>query len=134
MRALDPHSPIRIARPTADLAAAEAFWVQGVGLSVLWRTDTVSEGQHHLLMVGHPDARWHLELVLDPQLHAAHPPGPEDLLVLYLGAEADSAWTERIESHGGRAVAARNPYWDTWGRTYADPDGYLLVLSHRTWE
>ncbi|MFD7700951.1 VOC family protein, partial [Streptomyces caelestis] len=26
-----------------------------------------------------------------------------------------------------------NPYWDTWGVTLQDPDGYLLVLSTRTW-
>lgn len=129
----DPTTPIRIARPSTDLDAAEDFWVNGVGLSVLWRTDTVPAGHHELLMVGHPEARWHLELVLDPDLHAAHPPSPEDLLVLYLGAEPDPAWTERIEQHGGRAVPARNPYWDTRGRTFTDPDGYLLVLSHRTW-
>jgi len=30
-------------------------------------------------------------------------------------------------------VAARNPYWDRWGVTIVDPDGYLLVLSHRSW-
>lgn len=87
--------------------------MNGVGLSEIWRTDTVPEGRHQLLMVGHPEARWHLELVLDPEMHAAHSPGPEDLLVLYLGAEADLARTGRIEQHGGRAVAARNPYWDT---------------------
>jgi hypothetical protein len=34
---------------------------------------------------------------------------------------------------GGRRVAARNPYWDRWGVTIVDPDGYRLVLSHRTW-
>ncbi|MHB8296804.1 MAG: VOC family protein, partial [Acidimicrobiales bacterium] len=27
----------------------------------------------------------------------------------------------------------RNPYWDRWGVTIEDPDGYRLVLSHRTW-
>jgi len=35
---------------------------------------------------------------------------------------------------GGKVVPARNPYWDRWGVTIVDPDGYRLVLSHRTWE
>jgi len=34
---------------------------------------------------------------------------------------------------GGRRVPARNPYWETWGLTVEDPDGYRLVLSHRRW-
>jgi hypothetical protein len=32
-----------------------------------------------------------------------------------------------------RVVAARNPYWDRWGVTIADPDGYRLVLSSLSW-
>jgi hypothetical protein len=28
---------------------------------------------------------------------------------------------------------ARNPYWDRWGITIADPDGYRLVLSTLSW-
>ena len=34
---------------------------------------------------------------------------------------------------GGTRVPARNPYWDEWGVTIADPDGYRLVLSRRSW-
>jgi hypothetical protein len=30
-------------------------------------------------------------------------------------------------------VSARNPYWDRWGITIADPDGYRLVLSTLSW-
>jgi hypothetical protein len=39
----------------------------------------------------------------------------------------------RIDAAGGTVVPARNPYWDRWGVTIADPDGYRLVLSHRSW-
>ncbi|MFG1905269.1 hypothetical protein [Kribbella sp. NPDC048928] len=34
---------------------------------------------------------------------------------------------------GGTVVPARNPYWDTWGVTIADPDSYRLVLCSRSW-
>jgi hypothetical protein len=39
----------------------------------------------------------------------------------------------RLIDAGGTQVAARNPYWERWGVTIADPDGYRLVLSSRSW-
>ena len=73
---LPMRAPIRIARPTGDLAAAERFWVDGVGLEVLWRTgphpaDGTTSAGHELLMVGPKDAGWHLEIVADPESAAA---------------------------------------------------------------
>jgi hypothetical protein len=51
-------SPIRIARPSHDLRAAERFWVEGLGLDVLFRADDSAEGGHVLVMVGWPGAAW----------------------------------------------------------------------------
>lgn len=126
-------SHLRIARPTRDLDAAERFWVHGLGLDVLWRTPPGHDDGHDLLMVGWPTAGWHLELVADP--HGATPPAPteEDLLVLYLGGPADEQLLQRLVAGGGTRMTARNPYWEQWGVTIADPDGYRLVLSHRSW-
>lgn len=126
-------SHLRIARPSRDLAAAERFWVHGLGLEVLFRTGPDTEGGHALLMVGWPDAGWHLELTGDPDGETPPAPTEEDLLVLYLGGEVDEALIGRLVAAGGVRVAARNPYWDRWGVTIADPDGYRLVLSTRTW-
>jgi hypothetical protein len=39
----------------------------------------------------------------------------------------------RLVQAGGTRVPARNPYWDEWGITIADPDGYRRVLSSRSW-
>jgi catechol 2,3-dioxygenase-like lactoylglutathione lyase family enzyme len=61
-----PTNHLRIARPSHDLQAAERFWVDGLGLEVLFRAGSSAEGGHALLMVGWPDAAWHLELVGDP--------------------------------------------------------------------
>ncbi len=127
--------PIRIARPSRDLPAAERFWVRGAGLEVLWRRDEpVGADEHALLMVGAPGAAWHLELLLDPDAADASHPSGEDLLVLYLGEPPSADLVQRIVDHGGRRVRARNPYWDRWGVTVADPDGYRLVLCSRTWD
>ena len=126
--------PIRVARPSRDLAAARSFWVDGLGLSVLWQTGPEAEGGHSLLMVGAPGAAWHMELVEDEAAHAASHPSPEDLLVLYLGHAPDDAVIDRLLSRGGVRVTSPNPYWERFGVTIMDPDGYRLVLSARTWE
>jgi catechol 2,3-dioxygenase-like lactoylglutathione lyase family enzyme len=126
-------SHLRIARPCRDLERAERFWAQGLGLEVLFRKDADGEGDHALLMLGWPDAAWHLELVGDPGGQTPPAPTEEDLLVLYVGAPITPESIGRLVAAGGERVPARNPYWDRWGVTIADPDGYRLVLSHRSW-
>ena len=132
---MEPHAAnhLRIARPSHDLRASERFWVEGLGLDVLFRADVSAEGGHALLMVGWPDAAWHLELVGDIGDATPARPTEEDLLVLYLGAEVDQDVIRRLVDAGGTRVAARNPYWERWGVTIEDPDGYRLVLSSSSW-
>ncbi|PWU54901.1 glyoxalase [Micromonospora sp. S4605] len=125
-----PH--LRIARPSRDLVAAERFWVGGLGLDVLWRSTATGPGTHDLLMVGWPAAHWHLELVGGATLTAEPTPTEEDLLVLYLDGPVDDDLVRKLERAGGTRVSA-GPYWDRWGVTVADPDGYRLVLSTRGW-
>lgn len=127
-------SHVRIARPSRDLAAAERFWIDGLGLSVLYRhASDGSPGDHALLMAGWPEAGWHLELVHDPTAPVTPAPTPEDLLVVYLAGPVPDDLVARLERSGGRRVPAHNPYWDRWGVTIEDPDGYRLVLSTRDW-
>jgi catechol 2,3-dioxygenase-like lactoylglutathione lyase family enzyme len=128
-----PASHVRIARPSRDLQAAERFWVDGLGLDVLYRADSSAEGGHALLMVGWPAAAWHLELVSDPDGETPAAPSEEDLLVLYLDGEAAAGIAARLVGAGGTRVSSRNPYWDHAGITVADPDGYRLVLTSRSW-
>ena len=40
---------------------------------------------------------------------------------------------DRLEGHGYQPVAAYNPYWDRHGKTFADPDGYRVVLQNVAW-
>lgn len=125
---------LRLARPSKNLEVAEEFWVDGLGLKVLHRSGPEAEGGHALLMVGWPEAAWHLELVAAPENETLPSPTEEDLLVLYLDGPVDPEVVERLVMAGGRRVQARNPYWDRWGVMVEDPDGYRLVLSSRHWE
>jgi catechol 2,3-dioxygenase-like lactoylglutathione lyase family enzyme len=128
-----PAGHLRIARPSHDLHASERFWVHGLGLEVLFRVAGPAGEGHALVMVGWPGAAWHLELVGDPDDATPAAPTEEDLLVLYLDGAVDDDVIARLIDAGGTRVAARNPYWDQWGVTIADPDGYRLVLSSRSW-
>ncbi|MFC6014858.1 VOC family protein [Plantactinospora solaniradicis] len=129
---IDPKAQLRIARPSRDLAAVERFYVGGLGLAVLYRATGGGPGEHDLLMLGWPEAGWHLELVGGADLDAVPTPTAEDLLVLYLSGPVDDTLVTRLERAGGRRVS-QGPYWDRWGVTIEDPDGYRLVLSHRSW-
>ncbi|MFF6784201.1 VOC family protein [Streptomyces sp. NPDC012510] len=130
---IDSTTHVRVARPSRDLAAAERFYVDGLGLDVLWGTTERVPGEHDLLMVGPPGASWHFELTHDPEQPLDPTPTVDDLFVLYLGAPVDETLTDRLVAAGGRRVPAHNPYWDEHGVTVADPDGYRLVLCSRTW-
>ncbi|MFJ1753031.1 VOC family protein [Kitasatospora sp. NPDC088134] len=131
--AIGPATHVRHARPSRDLAAAERFWTEGLGLSVLWRTTERGPGEHDLVMVGFPGGSWHFELTRDPERPLAPTPTVDDLFVLYLGEPVAEELVERLVAAGGRRVPAHNPYWDEFGVTVEDPDGYRLVLSSRTW-
>ncbi|MFI7102157.1 VOC family protein [Streptomyces sp. NPDC050161] len=128
----DGSAHLRIARPSRDLAAAERFWCAGLGLAVLFR-HTSDGPEHSLLMAGWPDASWHLELTHDPAGADVTGGTPDDLLVVYLEGPVPDDLVARLERCGGRQVTAHNPYWDTWGVTLEDPDGYRLVLCRRAW-
>jgi catechol 2,3-dioxygenase-like lactoylglutathione lyase family enzyme len=123
---IDPLVSVRIARPSRDLAATRRFYVDGLGLEVLWE----GSGPHDIVMLGWPRASWHLELVGN----SASVPAPteQDLLVLYLAGPVDEALVRRLTDNGGTRVA-QGEYWNRWGVTLADPDGYRLVLSTRAW-
>ncbi|MCX5225101.1 VOC family protein [Streptomyces sp. NPDC006553] len=130
---IDARTHVRVARPSRDLAAAERFYVDGLGLEVQWRTTERVSGKHDLLMVGPKGGGWHFELTRDPEHPVEPAPTVEDLFVVYLGAPVEEAQVERLVAAGGTRVAAHNPYWDEHGVTVEDPDGYQLVLCSRTW-
>jgi catechol 2,3-dioxygenase-like lactoylglutathione lyase family enzyme len=130
---VDQRAHIRIARPSRDLAQAERFYVDGLGLEVLYRAERSEPGEHDLLMVGWREAGWHFELTRDPTNPIEPTPTVDDLFVVYLAGPVDIALVRQLEASGGRRVTAHNPYWERYGVTVEDPDGYRLVLCERSW-
>jgi catechol 2,3-dioxygenase-like lactoylglutathione lyase family enzyme len=133
-KVIDAGLHIRLARPALDLAASRSFYVDGLGLDELWSmTGDPARGEWDLLMVGPAGGGWHLELTYRADELVVPAPTPEDLLVVYLDGPVPEEAVTRAVAHGGTVVPSLNPYWDEWGVTIADPDGYRLVLCRRSW-
>jgi catechol 2,3-dioxygenase-like lactoylglutathione lyase family enzyme len=126
-----PVRQVRIARPTDRLEEVVRFYRDGLGLAEIFRFE--GHAGYDGVMLGLPDAGYHLEFTS----HVAGSPCPaptrDNLLVLYFdGAEAVRTVAQRLDSLGHPAVAAENPYWtDAGAITVEDPDGWRVVLMPR---
>jgi catechol 2,3-dioxygenase-like lactoylglutathione lyase family enzyme len=123
---------LRVARPTDDLAAVTRFYRDGLGFAV------VGEFQDHDgfdgVMLGHAGAGYHLEFTRKQGHEAGRAPTDDNLLVFYIPDRVE--WeraVRRLEAHGYKPVEPFNPYWKKSGKTFADPDGYRVVLQNAAW-
>ncbi len=126
------HPTFRVARPTDRLAEVVRFYVEALGFERLasFRDHDGFDGE----VVGFPGAPWHLEFVREIGGRAGNAPSEEHLLALYYESAAEyEAALARAALAGAAAVPAHNPYWDRLGRTFADPDGYRVVLVNSPW-
>lgn len=123
---------LRVARPTNSTEAVVKFYRDGLGFAV------VGEFKDHDgfdgVMLGHGEAGYHLEFTRKHGHEAGRAPTDDNLLVFYI-SERDE-WeraVRRMEAHGFNPVEPFNPYWAKAGKTFADPDGYRVVLQNAAW-
>jgi catechol 2,3-dioxygenase-like lactoylglutathione lyase family enzyme len=123
---------LRIARPSDDLLAVVRFYRDGLGFEVLFEF----EGHDGFdgVMLGHRGAAYHLEFTRKAAHCAGRAPTQDNLLVFYLPDQQEWRRTvARLEEKGYHSVPSFNPYWDRNGKTFADPDGYRVVLQNASW-
>lgn len=123
---------MRIARPVSELDTTASMYCAGLGLELLG-SFTDHEGFSGI-MLGAPEAGWHLEFTHCRHHPVTPSPGDEDLLVLYYPQQA--AWEAQcaaMDAAGFLRVTAFNPYWEVNGVTFVDRDGYRTVLQNRAW-
>jgi catechol 2,3-dioxygenase-like lactoylglutathione lyase family enzyme len=118
---------LRVARHTINLERIIWFYCDLLGLEVLGKFE--DHDGYNGVFLGLKNTGWHLEFTT-----SAHPPQHEpdedDLLVFYQQSAAEyEALKHKLETHNATMVTARNPYWDTNGCTYLDPDGYRVVIA-----
>jgi catechol 2,3-dioxygenase-like lactoylglutathione lyase family enzyme len=123
---------LRVARPTDNLEEVTKFYRDGLGFSVIHRFED-HEGFDGV-MLGVPGAPYHLEFTHARGHSAGRAPTADNLLVFYL--PDDLQWknaVNRFKRSGYEPVTSFNPYWDRYGLTFEDPDGYRVVLTQETW-
>jgi catechol 2,3-dioxygenase-like lactoylglutathione lyase family enzyme len=122
-----PYTQIRIARPTARLEEVLRFYKEGLGLPEI--ASFQAHAGYSGVMLGMPDARYHLEFTQHIDSQPCPPPDKDHLLVFYLPDTAQrDAVVKRLYAMGYEAVAPENPYWNAHGITIEDPDGWRIVL------
>jgi catechol 2,3-dioxygenase-like lactoylglutathione lyase family enzyme len=123
---------LRVARASERLDEVTAFYVDGLGFTRLagFEDHAGFDG----VVLGHPQAPYHLEFTRRRGHSPSARPDGESLLVFYLpDADQWRAAIDRLEAFGAKAQPALNPYWDASGRTFEDPDGYRIVLQNAAW-
>ncbi len=124
---------LRVARPTNNLAALLPFYRDGLGLVEL--ASFVDHDGFNGVMLGHPQAPYHLEFTQQTGHLVGRAPSLDNLLVFYLPELADwQTAVQRMRAAGFASVPSYNPYWEECGITFEDPDGYRLVLQRAAWE
>jgi GNAT superfamily N-acetyltransferase/catechol 2,3-dioxygenase-like lactoylglutathione lyase family enzyme len=120
---------LRVARHTERLDELVRFYGDGLGLVEVggFRNHDGYDG----VFLAVPGTGTHLELTAGGS-HRASAPHPESLLVFYLGdEEAVQTVAARLQSD---PVAAANPFWARHATTFADPDGFQVVLVPERWQ
>lgn len=119
---------LRVARHTERLDELVRFYRDGLGLVEIggFRDHNGYDG----VFLEVPGTGAHLELTTGGA-HGAPVPHPESLLVLYVG-HADALQTVAARL-GLDPVVPANPYWAEHGTTFADPDGFHVVLVPERW-
>jgi hypothetical protein len=130
IEALNMH--LRIARPVTSIERSARQYAVGLDLTRVGQF--VDHHGFDGVMLGMPDAQFHLEFTRC----RTHPVEPsttaEDLLVLYVPATDE--WARRCEkmlAAGFTEVEPFNPYWKQRGRTFRDADGYHVVIQNAEW-
>ncbi|MER2152951.1 MAG: VOC family protein [Solibacillus sp.] len=119
----------RIARPTDQIEQIERFYCEGLGLKKLGGFK--GHRGYTGIMIGLPDASYHLEFTEHIEGSPCPAPTEDNLLVFYMpDSEQIQAVQSRLASMGYTEVPPENPYWEEKGVTIADPDGWRIVLMN----
>ncbi|GJM41368.1 MAG: hypothetical protein DHS20C20_16500 [Ardenticatenaceae bacterium] len=127
-----PTVTLRVARPTDNLAQISEMYQAGLGFVVLGEFSD-HDGFDGVIL-GHPQQPYHLEFTHHHGTKVGKAPTPDNLLVFYLpDAQEWQTACDAMGQAGFEQVASYNPYWDKQGKSFADLDGYRVVLQNRSW-
>jgi catechol 2,3-dioxygenase-like lactoylglutathione lyase family enzyme len=118
---------LRVARHTNNLDVIITFYKDILGFKVLG--NFAAHNGYDGVFLGLPNTGWHLEFTVSDEA-PIHYTDDDDLLVFY--AESDEHYNKLLQNFSENRllpVIPKNPYWQLNGTTYADPDGYRIIIA-----
>ncbi|MBP1949711.1 VOC family protein [Virgibacillus litoralis] len=120
---------VRIARPTDKFDEVIDFYEKGLGLERL--TDFANPDGYTGVILGLPNAGYHLEFTKHADGSPCPAPTEDNLLVFYIPEKSKiDHVANRLHSMGYPDVPPENDYWKEKGVTIEDPDGWRIVLMN----
>jgi hypothetical protein len=123
---------VRIARPVGDPARSVGMYRLGLDMQEIGRFQNHAGFDGVMLQI--EGQGFHFEFTYC-RVHPVDPrPTAEDLLVVYLPDAME--WENRCKSMldaGFQEIEPFDPYWKARGRTFQDPDGYIVVIQQAAW-
>lgn len=124
---------LRVARPTDNLAQITEMYIKGLGFKLLGQF--TGHNGFDGAIIGHEKHCYHLEFTHHHGSQVGKAPTEDNLLVFYFTDPSRwQACCQQMLEAGFMPVTSYNPYWDDVGRTFADVDGYRVVLQNRPWQ
>lgn len=124
---------LRVARPTDRLDEVVQFYTEGLGLQIIDRFE--NHNGFDGVMVGIAGEPYHFEFTHHRGHSVGRAPTQDNLIVFYFPDQQE--WQKRVDQMKAsryEPVASYNPYWDNYGVTFEDPDGYRVVLQNSVWD
>jgi len=123
---------LRIVRAVRSVERSLAMYCDGLGLREL--DQFVDHQGFAAAIVGFPGLPYHFAFTHCSDHPVIPTPTVEDLTVFYMPDPTE--WqrsSEAMLTAGFTEVSSFNPYWQRRGRTFADLDGYRVVLQQAAW-
>lgn len=118
----------RIARHTNNLELIKSFYINMLGLELLG--DFKNHSYYDGIFIGKPNLNWHLEFTQSKD-KANHYFDEDDCLVFYPQTIIEyNSLINTISNNNITFISAKNPYWNSNGKMFLDPDGYRIIISN----
>ena len=117
----------RVARHTHKLSPIIKFYTEILGLEILGSFE--KHDDYDGVFLGHTKSNWHLEFTVSNE-KPDHRSDEDDLLVFYSSSQKEyEDILQRFKEHGHEAKLAKNPYWNSNGSYFLDPDGFGIIIT-----
>jgi hypothetical protein len=116
----------RYARHTNQLDVLKEFYQELLFMDILGSFE--DHDNYNGVFLGKEGLDWEIEFTQSEE-EANHVSDADDLLVFYLSQDNFRSTYQQLLARSITLIDPKNPYWKQMGITFADPDGFLIVIA-----